>query len=138
IEVKTLEPLLSFHALTEFVCDVVSGYDLDDVGLTRMAQAWPSLQVLGLSSERGWLKRSRVTLDGLTCLIRLCPRLVQVGIVIDASNHTFLTSTAPPVHNYNIVAFSIGNSLVAQEKWVAAYLSDLTPNLTRISSWGVP
>ncbi|KII89490.1 hypothetical protein PLICRDRAFT_175664 [Plicaturopsis crispa FD-325 SS-3] len=129
--------LLPFHALTCFNCDTPTGFDLDDFDILMIAEAWPSLEHLHLSSTYGWLKPSGITFHGLTALLSLCPRLSYLGIVMSSHWQSFPPYCAEPQPNSMITTLNLGNSPIecGSEVVLAACLAGIMPSLTRISAW---
>ncbi|KII86235.1 hypothetical protein PLICRDRAFT_164641 [Plicaturopsis crispa FD-325 SS-3] len=137
LTIDILDPLLSFRHLVTLECDMPGGFDLCDDDVRDMADAWPALQSLDLSSRVGWRTRSRVTIRGIAHLVRACPRLLELGIVIDASVVDDCSKKDSGVHcqNEQIHALSLGNSEIADPVAVAALLSDILPNVRTVVSW---
>ncbi|KII89491.1 hypothetical protein PLICRDRAFT_175665 [Plicaturopsis crispa FD-325 SS-3] len=141
LTITTLTPLLCFYALRTFECESVSGFDIGDSELRMLGNAWPAMEHLSLTSTLGWAIPSRITLKGLASLLMACPRLCSLGLVIDATLHDQSSSAEPAIRNYNIRTVEFGNSPIEEWYHVAAYLSDIFPNLCSASGgikcWGV-
>ncbi|KII95721.1 hypothetical protein PLICRDRAFT_227065 [Plicaturopsis crispa FD-325 SS-3] len=128
----TIQPLLSCRQLERFYWDCADGFDLDDADVTTMATAWPSLRWLELSSPAGLPVSSRITLQGLSTLLQLCPALKGLCLVIDAT-HTDVLPVAAPL-NSALEHIFLGNSPIADAEAVAAVLSRVLPHLSEVDT----
>ncbi|KII90924.1 hypothetical protein PLICRDRAFT_174277 [Plicaturopsis crispa FD-325 SS-3] len=135
---RALRPLLSFHGLRVFRCDVVYGYDIEDADLERMAISWPLLNEFALAPAYGWVIPSRITLLGLAALARHCPTLSALGLVVDLLDvETVLSPPWDIVPNTSLVSLCLGNSPVSSNTLaVAVSLSRLMPNVAELWAWG--
>ena len=140
MEPEAFEPLFALRQLTELsvTCGCL-GLDNDD--LKQMALFWPRLQKLSIEPDLGSRSDpSDITLDGLVPLLEHCPDLCALSLVLDAS---FVTMPHPPtrpgggVSNHKIVAITVGLSDIEDPVLVAAFLSDILPNLREIT-WEDP
>ncbi|KII86234.1 hypothetical protein PLICRDRAFT_55960 [Plicaturopsis crispa FD-325 SS-3] len=137
-DITTLRMLFPFRRLVFLHLSTTGGFALDDAGLEEMARAWPSLQTLWLGQGSvGWLVTSQVTVFGLATLLRYCPELQNLRIVLDASKLTTGVCSIDkqfPANN-KIKKLSLANSPIENPAAVAAILSDILPNLTSIVAW---
>lgn len=79
----SLAPLLAMHSLRKPVLSPMKATDLDNDAVEEMANAWPNLEELDLSSrEERWVDVPRTTLEGLIPLARMCPRLGKIDIAL--------------------------------------------------------
>ncbi|KII86227.1 hypothetical protein PLICRDRAFT_177804 [Plicaturopsis crispa FD-325 SS-3] len=136
LDIAALRPLFSFRHMETFECDILHSFDLDDSGLEEMARAWPLLRSLKLSPRLGWRKRSKITLKGLATLLKLCPNLHKLGIVLDATVVDRQSIRNAIMRNRHIDTLQLGNSEIGDYGKVAAVLSDFLPRLRTIEAWG--
>ncbi|KII93130.1 hypothetical protein PLICRDRAFT_87552 [Plicaturopsis crispa FD-325 SS-3] len=137
LDIASLEPLLPFRHLVEFSCSAYFAFDLGDADVEKMARAWPSLNVLELAYDLwGWRKPSRITIKGLMSLIRLCPDLARLSIVINASavNIPFPNDLPVPA-NDKLITIALQNSEIDDPSAIAALFSTTLPNLRSIKYW---
>ncbi|KII89501.1 hypothetical protein PLICRDRAFT_80197, partial [Plicaturopsis crispa FD-325 SS-3] len=132
-----LEPLTRFSGLRALRCDPVLGYDLGDNDIERLAVAWPCLVELALAAEYGWMVPSRITLAGVATLIRHCPNLSTLDLVLDGTGlHSVYIPPWEVIPNTTITVINIGNSFIdGDEACMARSLSLLMPRLAEIYSW---
>ncbi|KAJ7210703.1 hypothetical protein GGX14DRAFT_565313 [Mycena pura] len=78
-------PLLNFTNLTEVFLTPAVGFDLDDMAVTALAQAWPRLRQLYLFPSVYLNLPSRITLTGLLPFAQHCPHLSRLKLALDAS-----------------------------------------------------
>jgi len=134
IQEDILRPLLVFsNIITVRICG--SPISLGNEMLRDMAMAWPHLQSLYLAPDQS---DGRVTLAGLIPLLSL-PALEDLGIVIDASVINYLLDMPPVgVCNTKITSWNLGTSIIQDPYLVAAFLSDVLPNVNIIHRrpWG--
>lgn len=136
VKINILRPLFSFSDLTNIKIIADGGFDLDDDGIIELAMALPNLWHLDLVAEFNWPVVSRITLHGLISLVKYCPELHSLGIVVDAT--TFAISSDKPgggakCRDLHVVYF--GNSRISDPPVVAAVLSDIFPNIEDIFAW---
>ncbi|GBE80117.1 hypothetical protein BKA93DRAFT_823649 [Sparassis latifolia] len=131
-------PLACLHAfcsLRELTLDTLERpLALDDDALRGMALAWPQLGSLNLIGTRSRGAQTAVTLDALVTLVRHCPHLVTLQIPLSAA-HTQMTPGRRPGGGYvngNIQSLHLDASSAGDAAEVAAFLSDLFPNLRMI------
>lgn len=139
IDIDTIRPLLDLTHLTCVQLNPVCAFSLDDDRLTELALAWPALQELDLGTRHGWRRGTKVTLRGLLLLIKNCPKLDSLGIVINATKIDSHSPTRPGggVQNDAITELSLGDSTIDHSDHVAAFLSDILPKVEYIDHhWG--
>ncbi|KAJ6507476.1 hypothetical protein DFH09DRAFT_281158 [Mycena vulgaris] len=78
-------PLLTFTNLTEVFLTPAVGFDLDDMAVADLAQAWPHLRKLYLFPSVYLNLPSRITLTGLLPFAQHCPHLSHLKLPLDAS-----------------------------------------------------
>ncbi|KIM84066.1 hypothetical protein PILCRDRAFT_6373, partial [Piloderma croceum F 1598] len=135
IDEDLFRPLLEFRNMTEFHVDFPFAFRLGNRILDDIAASWKHLQSLDIGTRGGWAGQSQISLGGLVPLLSL-PKLKKLGIVIDASvvEHT-LDSPPTGVRNTKISRLDLADSVIQDEHSVAAFLSDVLPNVETIDSW---
>ncbi|KAH7906746.1 hypothetical protein BJ138DRAFT_1015725 [Hygrophoropsis aurantiaca] len=133
--IANLRPLCAFTNLSHFSISTICWSLLDDSGLEELAMAWPNLQYFQLM-ETILEKPSAITLSGLGALIKHCPRLGFISLVIDATVVPIATSLmlAFETRNTKITALDLGNSRIVSPELVAAFLYRIAPNLREIET----
>ncbi|KII89922.1 hypothetical protein PLICRDRAFT_570633 [Plicaturopsis crispa FD-325 SS-3] len=133
----TVQPIFSCRNISVFRWHCLDGFDIDDGDLEMLASAWPYLIELDLSSACGWTVPSRITLKGIAKLIKLCPGLKSLGIVIDA---TVVNPVGPDIDpltpNHAITTIRLGSSAINDASTVAPILGDIFPCLRTLDVWG--
>jgi hypothetical protein len=135
VDEDLFRPLLEFRNMTYFHIEFPLAFRLGNRTLNDIAASWKHLQSLHIGTRGGWAGQSRISLGGLVPLLSL-PKLQRLGIVINASvvEHTL---DLPPtgVCNTKIFRLDLADSVIQDEHSVAAFLSDVLPNVKRIDSW---
>ncbi|KAI0770006.1 hypothetical protein C8Q74DRAFT_1369240 [Fomes fomentarius] len=144
IPVSHLEPLLNLHELVEVdmaVCPVA----VDDQLLRAISNSWRQLERLEMGVSYGMPQEAAsVSLLGLAYLSHGCKQLVMVGLPLDVSDLSRLPagiaalpfalgmrSTSP------LAWLHVGRSPIEDPVSVAAYMSDICPNVMTISTHAV-
>lgn len=129
-----LRPLLVFKNITDI--DIGwAPFELGNDFVRDMAMAWPNLQSLRLTTLI-WNK-SHITLAGIIPLISL-PDLERLGLVIDASIVDYSLDMPPiGVSNEKITSLELGDSSIQNPHLVAAFISDVLPNVRSIDALDV-
>ncbi|KAG0697947.1 hypothetical protein DFH29DRAFT_944071 [Suillus ampliporus] len=132
----TLRLLSRFRGLTTLDLATACTYSLDDTTLTQLAICWPNLQNIALGTHWGWRQQSDVTLKGLLSLVRHCPQLESIGLVMNAVT-TDITSQRPGggVRRPKVTSLNVGDSRVGDPLAVAAFLSDVFPRLLSVDAF---
>jgi hypothetical protein len=133
IRATHLKPILSFQRLTDVCLHPCGFFDLDDADVESLAMALPDIQILYLDGESKGPVRHRATLSGLTAFAEHCKRLCSLAIAFDATVIPIL-KPGPKVSSESLTGLRVLHSPIAQPKQVAAFLSDLFPNLSFISN----
>ncbi|KII91573.1 hypothetical protein PLICRDRAFT_28183 [Plicaturopsis crispa FD-325 SS-3] len=136
ITFRTLKPLLSLKALTCLDLRVYGAFELDDAAMHSMATSWPHLQQLHLGMG-SWGRTSGITLDGLVPLVVHCPDLESLSLITDGTVRNMYPDRRPGngAMNTKITSLELGDSTLESPPVVAAFLSDLFPNLVDIFAW---
>ncbi|EGO30014.1 hypothetical protein SERLADRAFT_433948 [Serpula lacrymans var. lacrymans S7.9] len=137
ITIDTLRPLLSFSRLQLVFIDTLCPISLDDAALTEMAAAWPNLGTLSLNTDHGCRSQSHVTFKGLISLLKLCPKLHTLSMVVDTTILDLPKSGRPGggVCNRNITELTLSDSKIEDSIKVASILSDILPCVKEICAW---
>ncbi|KAH8091046.1 hypothetical protein BXZ70DRAFT_491755 [Cristinia sonorae] len=125
IRSEALRPLLHFRQMRHLEFTTNWWWDLDDVLIHEMANAWPNLWTLRLDPLAGWSRPCRITLLSLLPLAQSCPNLDYFGVVLDSSPLPSCNSSVdcPP----HFIRLCFGSSAVESPEEVAAYLARLFP-----------
>lgn len=139
LTIDTLRLLFFFPNLIHVQINPIAVVDLDNVALQELSLVWPRLQHLDLGACNGRRGTSRVTLPGLVPLLRNCPHLRYLGIVVDA-NHIepdVLANATQGLHvqNTNITSINFGDSEITDVESVAEFISAVLPEVGEIYAW---
>ncbi|KAI9573115.1 hypothetical protein HD554DRAFT_2059143 [Boletus coccyginus] len=141
IDITTLRPLFQLKRLTSLKLETLCTFDLDNAAIKEIAMAWPLLETLDLSiRECGWEIPSKVTLPGLLPLLRNCPNLALLGLVVDATVLPMVSTRLPGagVRNTSLESLWLADSKITRPSLVASFLSAVAPNIEQIVSWNTP
>ncbi|KIK95530.1 hypothetical protein PAXRUDRAFT_11391 [Paxillus rubicundulus Ve08.2h10] len=141
IDITALRPLFQLKRLTCLKLETLCTYDLDNAAIKEIAAAWPLLEALDFSiRECGWEIPSKVTLQGLIPLLRDCPNLALLGVVLDATVLPDASVRLPGagVRNTSLDSLWLADSKITRPTMVAAFLSAVAPNIEQIVSWNTP
>lgn len=144
IPVSHVEPLLNLHELIEVdmaVCPVA----VDDQLLRAISNSWRQLERLEMGVSYGMPQEAAsVSLLGLAYLSHGCKELVMVGLPLDVSDLSRLPAgiAALPfalgIRSTSPLAWlHVGRSPIEDPVSVAAYMSDICPNVMTISTHAV-
>ncbi|KIY43146.1 hypothetical protein FISHEDRAFT_68189 [Fistulina hepatica ATCC 64428] len=131
---QCLRPLFEFPNLCSVTIQPYCGFDLNDVDVKVMAQAWRKATDLDLTSFSKPVRPPRVTLNGLVSLAFYCPMLDYLRFVFDG---TVLLSKLDPARlprlQSNCLDFiHFAHSPVRDARITAAFLAVLFPGLQNI------
>lgn len=138
LSIDALIPLSQLRNLTSLRINPLGPLDLNDEDLNEMSKHLSHLHTLILGSTHGCRDRSKITLEGLVPLLRNCPKLIWLGIVIDATvlpSANANSSGGEKVRNHHLNCLLLGDSKIDDAARVATYLSDLLPGIRDIFSW---
>ena len=136
LEANSLEPLLSFKNLVIVHLENFRMPYFNDTMATRLADAWPHLEVLKLGTGQDWqtdtltLRRSLLTLHGVGYITAHCKKLHTLGLVFDPTQYCELLNAHWT--NENIRVFDVGASPIENPVAVAATLMFLMPKVKEI------
>ncbi|KIK32087.1 hypothetical protein CY34DRAFT_49169, partial [Suillus luteus UH-Slu-Lm8-n1] len=78
-------PLQACHNLTQLSIERGCDVSLSDEELYQLVRNWPKLEVLKISCCSSFGDTTMPTLHGLIKLLRLCPNLASLALVIDTT-----------------------------------------------------
>lgn len=140
LEANALEPLFSFKNLVIVHLENFRMPYFDDAMATRLADAWPHLEVLKLGTGQDWqtdtltLRRSSLTLYGVGYIAAHCKKIHTLGLVFDPTQDCELLKAHWT--NENIRVFDVGASPIDNPVPIAATLMFLMPKVKEI--WAKP
>ncbi|KAF7331043.1 F-box domain-containing protein [Mycena venus] len=124
-----LRPLLAFKKLTCVIYQVYPGLDVDDDFLKEMALAWPAIETLQFGTQVLITQQPRVTLNCLIAFAEHCRSLVNLGVRMNATHvPEFTQEPGGRISNW-LNCLEVGTSPITREAHVAAFLSNLFPEL---------
>ncbi|KAJ6577040.1 hypothetical protein DFH09DRAFT_1077980 [Mycena vulgaris] len=131
---ETIGPLLSLANLTVLRLYLHRPVDVDDALLKIMVADWPRLQTLEPLHEDG-VQVAKVTLTGLIPFATHCTELTECAFLVNTTSldeDSFL----PPSGQYTspVAKFHFGHSPISDALRIAAFLSDLFPQLHEIDT----
>lgn len=135
VQIPHIKPLFSFRNLTNVHLNPCGPVDLDDAGVEEMAMAWPNITDLFVEGNIEPSHPPRVTLTGLTPFARYCKDLHSLTIAFDA---TVIppSQPEPQISSESLLSLHVKYSPIAHPPQVAAFLSDIFPNLAGIENSG--
>ncbi|KAG1816163.1 uncharacterized protein BJ212DRAFT_214497 [Suillus subaureus] len=127
-------PLHAFPNLTHLLIDEVCNISMSDEDLCQLVRAWPKLQVLKFSSYVAFNATTVPTFHGLIKLLRLCPVLTSLSLVIDTTKMDGIDLKRPGggLCNKHLKFLALGNSHIKSPLNVALILSGLFPLLGQV------
>ncbi|KAI0364002.1 hypothetical protein BV20DRAFT_1061451 [Pilatotrama ljubarskyi] len=138
VNVENLALLTSFPNIRALTLDLSGPYALDDAFPEKLLSTWPVLEKLSLGMKHGWGQRPALTFAGLAHIVKLCPRLEELSIAIDASHPVDASIVAAVTPNMRVRSINLGDSYVVQDEGGAVSLSRnlaaLFPELEHISA----
>ena len=126
ITFDTLRPVLSFLNLTVFMLVHVYPVNITPDEIEELASRWPSLEYLRLNEEPLVMHDFTLDLQSLISFARHCPKLLQLGLFMDASaTKIHPTQELNPFTSLELLC--VGTSLAGDPCAVVALLSCLFP-----------
>ncbi|KAG2355754.1 hypothetical protein BDR07DRAFT_1425268 [Suillus spraguei] len=126
--------LHAFRNLTRL--NIQEGYNISvsDEELCQLVRAWPKLRVLQISSYVAIDTTTVPTFHGLIGLLRLCPALISLALVIDTTKLDNIDLTNPNGGSLNtcLNRLTLDNSLIDSPVNVALILDGLFPHLEQV------
>ncbi|KAH7890975.1 hypothetical protein F5I97DRAFT_115675 [Phlebopus sp. FC_14] len=137
IGLESIRALFVFSRLMSLSLKLQCIIDIDNSMLARMAQAWPYLRTLVIEQHEGHFAPPNITLPGLVPLLGCCRFLETFSLPINATFVPTDPSRVPGdgVVNYRITEICVHDSPIMSPGFVAAFLSGILPELTKIDSW---
>ncbi|KAG2129739.1 hypothetical protein DEU56DRAFT_816489 [Suillus clintonianus] len=128
-------PLRLFHNLTHFDIEAACTLSISDDELSELVDLWPKLKIFKFSYLHHPGSTSLPTFHGLINVLRLCPKLVSISLVIDTTqlDGIVVTSRGNGIRNGGLQELVLGNSLISSPWDVALVLSSLFPNLAGVN-----
>ncbi|KAG1886599.1 hypothetical protein F4604DRAFT_1722519 [Suillus subluteus] len=128
-----LHPLLSFKGLNHLDLGRLCTAHMDDIFLSKLAQACPGLKELYMGDQGAWLIAPLLTFEGVISLLKRCRQLSSLGVFFDATLEGDAIHAAPvDAISPKIKNFLVGASPIDESVKVAAVLSFLFPSATCI------
>ncbi|KAE9393371.1 hypothetical protein BT96DRAFT_1023052 [Gymnopus androsaceus JB14] len=123
-----LQPLMPYTRITSFILKTACPLSLGDPDIERLAQSWPSLQYLYLSSSPGIIVPKTSQKLSLRCLLHLaihCPKIDNLYLYLDAEHvpddiETFAAFT-------RLARLAVGFSPINNSAQVTRFLSQILP-----------
>ncbi|KAG2071604.1 hypothetical protein BDR04DRAFT_1231037 [Suillus decipiens] len=130
-------PLTCFKSLGRIDISINHSIHLNDNDLQTLASAWPYLYSFSLNDTAGWRARSGITRTGLVTMLDCCPDLQKLCIALNTDAFMEVPSDREGVENTAMRTLGLADSLIETRATmaVAAFLSDIFPNLTTIVAW---
>ncbi|KAG1815412.1 hypothetical protein EV424DRAFT_1102424 [Suillus variegatus] len=130
-------PLTCFESLSRIDIDINHSIHLDDDDLRSLVSAWPHLYSFSLNDTAGWRTKSGITQIGLIAMLDCCPELQKLCIALNTDAFIEVPSDREGIENTAMRTIGLADSLIeaCATVAVAAFLSDIFPNLTTIVAW---
>ncbi|KIJ59419.1 hypothetical protein HYDPIDRAFT_56342, partial [Hydnomerulius pinastri MD-312] len=132
LTIDHFRPLLQLRSLAHMEINVQCTICLNNAAITEMAKAWPSLEFLYLNFA-GWTVPSEITPVGFISLLTHCPKLKDLGIVVDFTSVPEQLPALPL--NTAIEQYEAGTSPIEKPEAVAEFLACIMPNLKAVVGW---
>lgn len=130
-------PLTCFESLGRIDISINHSIHLDDDDLRSLVSAWPRLYSFSLNDTAGWRVKSGITQIGLIAMLDCCPDLQKLCIALNTDAFIEVPSDREGIENTAVRTLGLADSLIEARATVAvaAFLSDIFPNLTTIVAW---
>lgn len=130
-------PLTRFENLGRIDISINHSIHLDDDDLRSLVSAWPHLYSFSLNDTAGWRVKSGITQIGLITMLDCCPNLQKLCIALNTDAFIEVPSDREGIENTAVRTLGLADSLIDARATVAvaAFLSDIFPNLTTIVAW---
>ncbi|KAG2364607.1 hypothetical protein BDR07DRAFT_1608072 [Suillus spraguei] len=134
-ELSVFKPLQACRNLARLSVERGCNISISDEELCQLVRDWPKLEVLKISCYDPVYSTTMPTLHGLIELLRLCPILTSLALVIDATKLNGIDIKSPDGGRRNkyLKHLDLGNSLVGTPLKVALIISGLFPNLEQVN-----
>ncbi|KAG1751464.1 uncharacterized protein EDB91DRAFT_1243725 [Suillus paluster] len=126
--------LHAFRNLIQLIIDRGCVISVSDEELCQLVRAWPKLKVLKISYHVAVDNTAVPTFHGLISLLRLCPALISLALVIDTTKLDGIDLKYPGGGSCNkkLKSLVLGNSPIVSPLNVALVLSGLFPCLEQV------
>lgn len=137
LTLRDFMPLACFKSLGRIDISINHSIHLDDNDLRSLVSAWPHLYSLSLNDTAGWRVKSGITQIGLIAMLDRCPDLQKLCIALNTDAFIEVPSDREGIENTALRTLGLADSLIEARATVAvaAFLSDIFPNLTTIVAW---
>lgn len=136
---QTISPLLQFRCISHLTCarddsaGLNAGLDLDDSDVACIAKAWPCLKLISICPPGS--APSRLTLRALIPFADYCPELEDLSMKMNATAFELNDYEEKPGKGCGrLWRLHVFDSPIDNQACVAAFISDIFPNVRRISS----
>jgi hypothetical protein len=128
------KPLYTCHNLTQLLVGHSWDISMADEELCQLVRGWPNLQVLKFSRFVATNETTVPTFHGLIGLLRLCPALTTLTLVIDTTKLDGIDLKNPGggISNDHLENLVLTNSPMTSPLKVALILSGLFPKLLEV------
>ncbi|KAG2358713.1 hypothetical protein BDR07DRAFT_1416791 [Suillus spraguei] len=128
------KPLYACHNLTRLLVEHSWNISMADEDLCQLVRGWPKLQVLNISRFLAIDETTIPTFHGLISLLRLCPALTSLTLVINTTELDGIDLKTPGggIFNDHLEKLALTNSPMTSPLNVALILSGLFPNLLKV------
>ncbi|KAG1736877.1 uncharacterized protein EDB91DRAFT_495084 [Suillus paluster] len=128
-------PLHAYSNLTRLDIEKCCDMSMSDEELCQLVGTWPKLRVLKISCHVAINDTTVPTFHGLISLLRLCPALTSLALVIDTTKLEGIDLKCPGGERCNeqLKSLALGNSSIESPVNVALILSGLFPCLTQVN-----
>lgn len=125
-------PLRLLRNLTHFDVETACIISISDDELSELVKAWPKLKIFRLGC---YCDPASTVLPTFHDVLRLCPELVSLSLVIDTTklDGVDLKSPGNGIRNNVLQELVLGNSPISSPLDVALVLSSLLPNLPEVN-----
>jgi len=137
---QTISPLLQFRCISHLTCaqavvGLNAGLDLDDSDVACIAKAWPCLKFISICPPGS--VPSRLTLRALIPFAEYCPELEDLSMKMNATAvelNDYEEKPGKGLYGSRLWRIHVFDSPIGNPACVAAFISDICPNVRRISS----
>lgn len=132
--IRDTRPLFSFANLRVVSLEGLSTFTLDDNDIAELASAWPDIEELALSTFVDHPVASLPTFQSLIRLVRSCPKLRVLSLVVDATKLATpsLCAVGRDIRSDVLDELCLGNSPISSPVAVAHVLHNLYPALKQV------
>lgn len=127
-----LQLLFPFTNLLSVRLETIGTFDINNFTVAKMAVSWPNIYRLSLVGEA--TLKPTISLAALPPLAKYCPRLNSLTLAFNAT----LVPRAKPVQRFHspLKVLDVLNSPINDSGYVAAFMSDIFPNLNSVVAFG--